>query len=117
MVEFVETFIPRCRLVTAKLFAQDSSFHAEFNLIENLTRCETSGRNAGRREIWSCHVAHQKDITKNRSQPRGLLRRKLKIQRAEGNFGDEEQEPRAKGWNGLVRVENGNRCRIRSGKR
>lgn len=24
-------------------------------------------------------------------QPRGLLRRKLKIQRAEGNFGDEEQ--------------------------
>lgn len=49
-VEFVESFIPRCklrRLVTAKLFAQDSSFHAEFNLIENLARRETSGRNAG----------------------------------------------------------------------
>lgn len=39
-------------------------------------------------------MAHQKDITKNHSQPRGLLHRKLKIQRAEGNFGDEEQEPR-----------------------
>lgn len=48
-------------------------------------------------EIWSGHVAHQKDITKNRSQPRGLLRRKLKIQRAEGNFGDEEQGLRVAG--------------------
>lgn len=49
-VEFVESFIPRWRLrqlVTTKLFAQDSSFHAEFNLIENLARRETSGRNAG----------------------------------------------------------------------
>lgn len=50
MVEFVESFIPRWklhRLVTAKLFAQDSSFHAEFNLIENLARHETSEWNAG----------------------------------------------------------------------
>jgi len=42
-------------------------------------------------------VAHQKDITKNRSQPRGLLHRKLKIQRTEGNFGDEEQGLRVTG--------------------
>jgi len=88
----------------AKLFTRDSSFHAGFNLIEKLARRETRGRNADVGPRGAPERYHQT------SQPRRFLGRKLKIQRAEGNFGDREQGPRAKAGQ---RIENGKRCWIR----